>query len=210
MQFPNPLSLLDIVPYTGLKIIGNELSPDILESAYNAGYFPWNTYPDEMLWHSPEPRFVLFPEELKISKSTRKLMRNPDLNFRMNKDFDMVLHHCANIPRPDQDGTWLFESLQACILDLHKKERALCVTAHVCDELIGGLYGIVAGINGDVFCGESMFSLKSNGSKLAFTWFVQNYAQQHFKLIDCQQETPYLASFGARCMDADKYLSFLQ
>lgn len=209
MRFPNPLSLLDIVPDTGLKIIGDELNPDILESAYNAGYFPWNTYPDEMLWHSPDPRFVLFPEELKISKSTRKLMKQSELNFKMNDNFELVLHHCANIPRPDQDGTWLFESLQACILDLHKKGKALCVTAYLGDELIGGLYGIIAGKNEQVFCGESMFSLQSNGSKLAFTWFVQHYAQNHFKLIDCQQETPYLASFGARCMAAEDYLKHL-
>jgi leucyl/phenylalanyl-tRNA--protein transferase len=210
MRFPNPLSLLDIVPDTGLKIIGNELDPHILEEAYDAGYFPWNTFPDEMLWHSPEPRFVLFPDELKISKSTRKLFRNPDLNFKMNQDFDLVLQHCANIHRPGQDGTWLYESLQACILELHKKDKALCVTAYIGEELIGGLYGIIAGKSRKVFCGESMFSLQSNGSKLAFAWYVQNYAQQHFELIDCQQETPYLASFGAKCMDAKDYLAYLK
>lgn len=210
MEFPNPLTLLDIVPDTGLKIIGNELSVDILLNAYNAGYFPWNTYPEEMLWHAPEPRFVLHPNELKISKSTRKLLKNPDLHFKMNEGIENVLHHCALIPRPDQDGTWLFEELQECIIDLFNKQRALCVTAYIGDELIGGFYGIIAGKSKKVLCGESMFSLQSNGSKLAFTWFVQNYAQQRFELIDCQQETPYLSSFGARCIDTEDYLEYLK
>lgn len=209
MTFPNPLLMPDLVEGTGLKLISDELSPQVLEDAYSAGYFPWGNEDEPMLWYAPEPRFVLYPEDLRLSKSNRKLLRDEPFTFALNQDFEQILMYCANIPRFGQEGTWLYPELQSCIKDLHAKGLALSVSAYKNGKLVGGLYGIIAGKNKQIFCGESMFSLSSNASKLAFVWFVQNVASKQFKLIDCQQESEHLKSFGAKNIEAKDYLELL-
>lgn len=210
MQFPNPLALPDLVEGTGLKLVGDELSADVLEQAYNAGYFPWGNDNEPMLWYAPEPRFVLYPNDLKVSKSSRKLLRDDVFTFAFNKDFDKILMYCANIPRFGQDGTWLYPDLQECIKELYAKGLALSVSTYKNGKLVGGLYGIIAGKKGNVFCGESMFSLCSNASKMAFIWFVNQVAISRFDIIDCQQESEHLKNFGAKNIAAKTYLNYLK
>jgi leucyl/phenylalanyl-tRNA---protein transferase len=185
----------------GLLAVGGDLSPQRLSLAYRNGIFPW--YEGEyILWWCPDPRFVLFPDELKISKSIKKLFKEnelvspPDkLEFTINKSFKEVIHHCKEIKRPGQQGTWITNEVEKAYIKMHELGYAHSAEVWKGKELVGGLYGIRLG---NVFFGESMFSKISNASRFAFTKYVARLIQEDVSLIDCQVYTEYLESLGAR------------
>ena len=152
---------------------------------------------------SPHERFVLFPEELKISKSMRQVLRSGKFRVTMDQDFKGVISACARVPREGQDGTWITPDMQAAYLELHRRDYAHSVEVWQGDDLVGGLYGVNAG---RVFCGESMFSLVSNASKTALIYLATS---AKYDLIDCQVHTGHLESMGARMISRDEYLEVL-
>jgi len=192
----------------GIVASGGNLSPGMLLSAYEQGVFPWFNSDDEpVLWWSPDPRFVLFPEELHISKSLKKTLKKKLYEITINKDFPSVIKQCALIKRPDQPGTWITDEMINSYEILHKLGHAYSVEAWDGEgQLVGGLYGVAVG---KIFCGESMFALKPDASKAAFAVFVQHLAGQGFKLIDCQVYTENLERFGAKEIPRREYLGML-
>ena len=188
----------------GLLAYGGDLSPERLILAYTLGIFPWFDDDQPILWWSPDPRFVLFPERLKISKSMKQVMRNSDFKITINKDFESVITNCSQIKRNGQKGTWITNDIKNAYIELHKLGIAKSVEVWLDDELVGGLYGI--DLNNGVFCGESMFSKVSNASKVAFITFIQN---TNYSLIDCQVYTNHLESLGAEEMPRDEFLKYL-
>jgi leucyl/phenylalanyl-tRNA--protein transferase len=190
----------------GLLAIGGDLSPDRLLLAYRSGIFPW--YEGEhILWWCPDPRFVLFPKELKISKSIRPLLNRNEFDFTINKAFDQVIHHCKETKRPGQQGTWITDEVEKAYCQLHELGYAHSAEAWKNGELVGGLYGIRLG---KVFFGESMFSKQSNASKYAFTKYVLQLQAEGIELIDCQVYTEYLESFGAGMIERKEFIKYLQ
>lgn len=189
----------------GLLAVGGDLSVERLLLAYRSGIFPWF---DErpILWWSPDPRFVLFPADLKVSASMRQVLRREQFRITYNADFPAVIARCSHISRPGQDSTWITEEMQQAYIRLHQAGYAMSVESWLGDELVGGLYGVKIG---PCFFGESMFSAVSNASKAAFITFVQAYAQE-LKLIDCQVETEHLASLGAGFISRDTFLELIQ
>jgi leucyl/phenylalanyl-tRNA--protein transferase len=189
----------------GLLAIGGDLAPERLLKAYPSGIFPW--YEGEhILWWSPDPRFVLFPEEFKKSKTVSKLEAKGEFTFTINQAFREVIHHCRSVKRPGQDGTWITEAVERSFLELHKMGYAHSAEAWQGERLVGGLYGIRMG---RVFFGESMFSLEPHASRFAFTKFVDHLKSEAVILIDCQVYTPYLESFGARMIAREEFLRLL-
>lgn len=186
----------------GLLAIGGDLSVDRLLVAYSNGIFPW--YQDEhILWWSPDPRFVLYPSELKISKAFKAAEKKNQFEFTINKAFKEVIHHCKKIDRHGQEGTWITDEVEEAFCKLHKAGYAHSAEAWQEGKLAGGLYGIRLG---KVFFGESMFSMISNASRFAFTKYVQQLHADEIELIDCQVYTEYLESFGARMIDRTDFI----
>lgn len=201
LVFPDP----SLAEPSGLLAIGGDLSPERLLLAYQSGIFPWFNPGEEILWYSPNPRFVLFPNEVIISKSMQKLMRKTNWHIRENLNFDQVVNHCASINRPDQFGTWIGEEMKIAYQRLF--ELGYAKSIEVYDQqhnLIGGLYGVELN---HCFFGESMFSLVSNASKLALIHLCQ---QHSFRLIDCQVYTSHLESMGARDISLSTFLELIQ
>lgn len=190
----------------GLLAMGGELSVERLVLAYKNGIFPWYEG-DVILWWCPHPRFVLFPDELKISKTSKMLLKKSDFKFTINKAFKEVIQHCKNIKRPGQTGTWITGDVEDAYIKLHEMGYAHCAEVWKDDKLAGGLYGIRIG---KVFFGESMFSKESNASRFAFLQYVQHLKEEGVQLIDCQVYTEYLESFGARMIDRDEFISQLK
>lgn len=189
----------------GLLAIGGDLSTERLILAYRQGIFPW--YEGEtILWWSPHPRFVLYPTELKISKTIRALRKKNAFHFTINKAFPEVIHACRHIKRPGQDGTWITPAVEAAYCRLHEAGYAHSAEVWVDGQLAGGLYGIRLG---KVFFGESMFSLVPNASRYCFTSYVEQLMQEEVMLIDCQVYTEYLESLGARMIDRPGFISQL-
>ena len=190
----------------GLLAVGGKLDPEWLLKAYRQGIFPWYEG-REILWWSPDPRFVLFPEELKISKSLRPLLNRQAFEFTSDKAFPEVIRHCRKIRRPGQAGTWITPEVEKAYIRMH--ELGYAHSAEVWREgiLVGGLYGIRLG---KVFFGESMFSLESNASRYAFTRYIQHLKEEGVQLIDCQVYTEYLESFGARMIPRKTFISILE
>lgn len=191
----------------GLLAVGGDLSPERLTLAYRKGIFPWFNDDSLILWWSPDPRMVLFPENLRISKSMRKVLRQDQFNITRNKSFREVVEACAAIERPGQDGTWITAAMIDAYSELHRRGLAHSYEVWEGDELVGGLYGVSVG---NVFCGESMFSLRSNASKAGFIRFVQDVAAQGYTLIDCQVYTEHLESLGAEEIPRETYLAYLK
>lgn len=190
----------------GLLAIGGDLSQERLLLAYHHGIFPW--YEGKyILWWCPDPRFVLFPAELKVSKSMQQLLKKEAFTFTINKAFSQVIHHCKTIPRHDQAGTWISSDVAAAYTKLHEAGYAHSAEAWLNGELVGGLYGVRLG---KVFFGESMFSKVSNASKYAFISYVQQLIQEGTELIDCQVYTPHLESLGARMIPRKDFITLLQ
>jgi leucyl/phenylalanyl-tRNA--protein transferase len=177
----------------GLLAMGGDLSPERLLIAYRNGIFPWYEG-DHILWWCPDPRFVLFPDELKISKSMKPLLKRNEFDFTINKAFKQVIHHCKKIRRPGQEGTWITDEIEKAFTKLHELGYAHSAEVWKDGELAGGLYGIKLG---KVFFGESMFSKQSNASRFAFIKYVQHLRNEGIELIDCQVYTAYLESLGA-------------
>ncbi|WP_378186287.1 leucyl/phenylalanyl-tRNA--protein transferase [Aquimarina sp. W85] len=193
----------------GLLAVGGDLSSERLLCAYTNGIFPWFTDDQPILWFSPDPRMVLFPNELRISKSMRQLMRKNTFKTTFNTRFKEVISACASIPRKDQDGTWITSNMINAYHDLHRLGYAISVEVWQEDVLVGGLYGVLLR-NQEVFCGESMFSKVSNASKFAFVSLVQQLASEGIKLIDCQMYTDHLASLGAREIERTIFMNYLK
>jgi leucyl/phenylalanyl-tRNA---protein transferase len=190
----------------GLLAMGGDLSPERLLLAYQNGIFPW--YEGEhILWWCPDPRFVLFPGELKIHKSIKPLLNRQEFEFTTNKAFAEVIRHCKKIARPGQDGTWITNEVEKAYIKMHELGYAHSAEVWKENELVGGLYGIRLG---KVFFGESMFSEVSQASRYAFISYVQQLKEEGIELIDCQVYTEYLESFGARMIDRTEFLSLLK
>jgi leucyl/phenylalanyl-tRNA--protein transferase len=190
----------------GLLAVGGDLSRERLLLAYHSGIFPWFSDDEPPLWWSPDPRFVLFPEELKVSKSMKKVLTSGQFEFRTNTAFDQVIQNCMTVDRPGQDGTWITNDIVAAYTDLHQIGFAHSAEAWQDDQLVGGLYGIRMG---NVFFGESMFSRASNASKFAFINWVQLLQAQGVRLIDCQVHTEHLESLGARMISRQEFTGLL-
>lgn len=203
ISFPDP-SIYH--PKDGLIAIGGDLSVERVWFAYQLGIFPWFNPEEDILWWCPDPRFVLFPEELKISKSMKKVIRDGKFRMTENTCFHEVIRNCGEIKRKEQEGTWITDEMLKTYTTLHLYGKAKSIEVWDGDELVGGLYGIDLG---DVFCGESMFSKVSNASKAGFIWFIENYKNQ-YKIIDCQVHTPHLESLGARPIPKEEFLKFLK
>ena len=200
--FPDPYKYH---PEREIVAVGGDLSAWRLILAYSLGIFPWFNEGDEIFWWSPDPRFVLFPEELKISKSMRKILRDGKFVFTENKCFQEVMRNCANISRRGQDGTWISEEMIKAYTELNQQGKAKSIEVWENGELVGGFYGVEMG---HVFCGESMFSKVSNASKAGFIQFVEKKADR-YQLIDCQVYTEHLESLGAREIPKIEFLDIL-
>jgi len=188
----------------GLLAVGGDLSPERLLLAYKSGIFPWFDEDEVILWWSPDPRFVLYPSKLKVSKSMKQFMRNCDYQVTVNKDFPSVIKECASVKREGQSGTWITKNMIEAYTKLHDLGYAKSVEIWNKDKLVAGLYGIDLG-NG-IFCGESMFSKESNASKTAFITFIQH---TNYKLIDCQVHTNHLESLGAEDISRTTFMNIL-
>ncbi len=200
INFPN----IEEANEDGLLAVGGDLSSERLLFAYQKGIFPWFEKGEPILWWSPNPRFVLFSDKLKVSKSMKQVLRNSDFVISVNKDFKTVITECAKAKRIGQSGTWITQNMIDAYTELHKKGFAKSVEVWQNEELVGGLYGI--DLNNGVFCGESMFSKVSNASKVGFVSFIQN---SNYKLIDCQVYTNHLENFGAEDITRKEFLKYL-
>ena len=188
----------------GLLALGGDLSPQRLVYAYSKGIFPWFNAEEPLMWWSPDPRFVIFPSDLKVSKSMKQVLKKNPFKVTENKAFRAVIENCANVKREEQLGTWITDHMVEAYIELHKLGYAKSIEVWQNDDLVGGLYGI--DLKNNVFCGESMFSKVSNASKVGFITYVQN---SNYKLIDCQLHTRHLESLGARHISRAEFLKFL-
>lgn len=188
----------------GIIALGGDLSVERLVYAYKNGIFPWFNEGEPIVWYSPTERMVLFPNEVRISKSMRQVLRKNDFTITENKAFKEVILSCKQIDRTDQDGTWITDDMLEAYVKLHEIGYAKSIEVWKEDVLVGGLYGV--DLHNGVFCGESMFSKESNMSKAAFIYLAQ---QKNYKLIDCQVYNDHLASLGAREIDRKSFLSYL-
>lgn len=188
----------------GLLAIGGDLSPERILHAYNLGIFPWFEDEQPILWWSPDPRFVIFPEDLKVSKSMKQLFKKEKFKVTKNKDFEAVITNCSDAYREGQNGTWITDNMIEAYIKLHKLGYAVSVEVWEDEKLVGGLYGVDVG-NG-VFCGESMFTKVSNASKYGFIHLIEN---SDYKLIDCQLHTNHLESLGGKYISLKAFTQFL-
>jgi len=190
-----------------LVAIGGDFHPQRILNAYEKGIFPW--FIDEynhIHWYSPQKRMVLYPEELKISKSLKKAIKNKGFIIKSNENFEQVIKNCANIKRKHEDETWIDENFIQAYTNLHKLGIAFSIECYLEEELVGGLYGVLID---DIFCGESMFSKESNASKIAFYHLCQQAKENGIKLIDCQVYNEHLATLGAKEISRNKYFQIL-
>lgn len=191
----------------GLLAVGGDLSVARLELAYRSGIFPWYNEEEPPLWWSPNPRFVLYVDELKVSKSMQQVLRSGKFSFSMNKCFAEVIGHCQKTARPGQDGTWITDEVAAGYIKMHQAGWAVSAEAWCDGVLAGGLYGIRMG---RMFFGESMFSHVSNASKFAFVRLVQELQAAGVVLIDCQVYTAHLESLGARMISRAAFVKHIE
>jgi leucyl/phenylalanyl-tRNA--protein transferase len=188
----------------GLLAAGGDLTPQRLLAAYRQGIFPWYSTGEPILWWSPDPRMALFPDELRITRSLAKTLRNADYEVRLDTAFSAVIAACAATPREGQSGTWITAEMQSAYNRLHALGHAHSVETWHAGKLVGGLYGVAFG---RVFCGESMFSHATDASKIALAHLCRFLAARGFGIIDCQMHTPHLASLGARPIPRAEYLA---
>lgn len=189
----------------GLLAAGGDLSAARLIAAYRHGCFPWYQDGQPLLWWSPDPRTVLLPDNLHISRSLRKVLRSDLFTVTFDRNFSQVIHACAE-PRHDEHGTWITSAMQAAYFDLHEQGYAHSVEVWHNDQLVGGLYGIAIG---QLFFGESMFSRMSNASKVGFATLVSALKAAGFVLIDCQMPTTHLLNFGAQSISRECFSEYL-
>ncbi|MDH7446042.1 leucyl/phenylalanyl-tRNA--protein transferase [Aquimarina sp. 2201CG14-23] len=205
INFP-PVSIAD---EDGLLAIGGDLSVPRLLTAYASGIFPWYDEDQPILWFSPDPRMVLFPEDLKISKSMRQLIRKNHFDVTFNKEFKTVIQSCATANRVDQYGTWITSDMQNAYTKLHELGYAISVEVWKEGELAGGLYGIWLE-DKKVFCGESMFTNVSNASKYGFIKLIEVLQHKGVNVVDCQVYTNHLASLGAKEISRNEFMEYLK
>ena len=203
LQFPNVENADD----DGLLAVGGDLSPDRLLLAYRNGIFPWFNEDSMILWWSPDPRMVLFPEKIKISNSMRQVIKSNRFRISWNSQFEKVIDACSAIKRKDQKGTWITPEMKSAYLRLHQMGIAKSIEVWENNLLVGGLYGIDLG---SVFCGESMFSKTTNASKFAFISLAKELQQKEYKLIDCQVYTAHLESLGAEEIPRKQFIKILK
>lgn len=190
----------------GMVAVGGDLSPERLLLGYKSGIFPWYSKGEPIVWYSPDPRMVLFPDTLKVSKSMRQILRKGDFKVTVNQAFAKVIANCKNTNREAQGevGTWITDEMETAYNKLHELGIAKSVEVWKDDELVGGLYGLEIK---SIFCGESMFSNVSNASKVAFIHLVENNT---YKLVDCQVYNNHLASLGAKEISRIAFLEYLK
>ncbi len=203
IQFPDPNKADD----EGLLAQGGELSPEFLLSAYCQGIFPWFCEGEPILWWSPNPRMVLFPEKFKVKKSLRQVIKKGVFELRIDTAFREVISNCSQILRPDQDDTWITKDIIEGYVKLYELGFAHSFESFFEGELVGGLYGISIG---NCFFGESMFFTKTDASKVAFYHLVQFALKNQFAFIDAQQPTDHLKSLGAEPIPRADFLKMLE
>ncbi len=203
LTFPPPYLAED----DGLLAIGGDLSPERLLLAYRQGIFPWYSDGLVILWYSPDPRLVLLSHKLYINRSLRKFIRKRKYRITLDRAFEEVITNCAEVPRPGQNGTWISPDIKEAYIELHKMGYAHSVEAWSDDKLVGGAYGVCVG---GIFCGESMFTLESNASKVAFASLVHQLHRWGIWLTDCQVYTRHLARLGAEEWPRSKFLRVLR
>ena len=203
LEFP-PLHLALKDP-NGLLAVGGDLSPERLILAYRSGIFPWYEDNQPILWWSPDPRLVLFPEEFRMSRSLRRRLRQNQFEVRIDSAFNQVLEACSGA-REDQDGTWITPEMKAAYQRLHLLGYAHSIETWQDDRLVGGLYGVAIG---RLFFGESMFHRVTDASKVALAWLCRLMRSHQCPLIDCQVETGHLLSLGARNIPRDDFVRWL-
>ena len=204
ISFPHP----SLANEDGILAVGGDLSPERLLLAYQMGIFPWFNPGDPILWWSPDPRFVLLPSELKVSKSMRPYFNKQKFDISINQNFKEVMEACQQTKRKGQNfGTWITDDMVNAYSRLHELGYAHSVEVWKEEELVGGLYGIALG---KIFFGESMFSTVSNASKFGFISFARKLEEKGFVLIDCQQETQHLKSLGGKGIPRADFLTYLK
>lgn len=203
--FPNP----EKADKDGLLAMGGDLSPQRLLAAYYAGVFPWFDEHQPVLWWSPDPRFVLYPRRLHISKSMKQLIRKKAFRVTFNLHFKQVIENCAAIRRPGQSGTWITPEMIKAYLLLQQLGYIRSAEVWQNDRLVGGLYGVYLK-DKHIFCGESMFSKVSNASKYGFIALVEKLQEENLKLVDCQVYTSHLESLGAEEIPRKTFLEYLR
>jgi len=203
LSFPDP----SYAEEEGILAIGGDLSVDRLILAYANGIFPWPRKGAPILWWSPDPRMVLFPEDFKVSKSLRQLIRSGKYSYTIDQDFTSVIQNCAKIPRKDQDDTWIIDEMLEAYIRLHREGFAHSVETRQDGKLIGGLYGVSIG---RAFFGESMFFHSRDASKFAMYHLVKLLKHWNFELIDAQQDTDHMRSLGAINMPRDEFMERLE
>lgn len=204
ISFPHP----ELANEDGILAVGGDLSPERLLMAYRMGIFPWFNPGDPILWWSPDPRFVLFPSELKVSKSMRPYFNQKKFTVTVDREFEHVMRSCQTQRRKGQlGGTWITENMIEAYTLLHQRGYAHSIEVWKEDRLVGGLYGISFG---NIFFGESMFTKVSNASKFGFISLVRRLEKLGFDLIDCQQQTRHLESLGGRCISRSDFLDYLR
>ncbi|MCC9072922.1 leucyl/phenylalanyl-tRNA--protein transferase [Flavobacterium sp. F-65] len=193
--------------YEGVLAIGGDLSTKRLQLAYRSGIFPWFNEGEPIIWWSPDPRMVLFLDELIVSKSMRNILNRNNFKVTFNQSFRDVISNCQKIKRDGQNGTWISNNMIDAYCKLHEMGFAKSIEVWQNDELVGGLYGVDLG---HVFCGESMFSKVSNASKIAFIALVEYLKRGNYKLLDCQVYNEHLESLGCREIDRKEFISILK
>ena len=191
----------------GILAIGGDLNPERLQLAYKSGIFPWFNEGEPILWWSPDPRMVLFLDELIVSKSMRNILNRNQFKITFNQNFAAVISNCQKIKRDGQNGTWISNEMIDAYCKLNELGIAKSVEVWQDEVLVGGLYGIDLG---HVFCGESMFSKVSNASKAAFISLVNKLKKENYELLDCQVYNPHLESLGCREIDREEFMSILK
>jgi len=187
--------------------VGGNLSPGMLLSAYEQGIFPWYGPGDPLIWQSPDPRMVIFPEKLHVSKSMRKILEKGEFDIGFDRDFAAVIRGCAEVERPDQDGTWIDGDIIAAYVEMHRLGLAHSAEACFDGKLVGGCYGLRLG---RVFFGESMFALRPNASKAAFLSLAESLFADGVAFIDCQVPTEHLCSLGGQEMSRRDFIALLK
>ena len=202
--FPNTDQAL--IEPNGLIAISNTLKSERIIEAYKHGIFPWFNQHEPILWWSPDPRLVLFPDDLKISSSLSKKIKKNNYQFEVDKNFLSVIKSCSEVKRKDQDGTWIDERIINAYTELHQMKIAHSFEIYFNGNLVGGLYGIILD---DVFFGESMFHYETDASKIAFVLAIQYLENMGVKMIDCQMKTKHLLSFGAKEITRNQFIRLL-
>ena len=200
--FPSPRS----ANRHGVVAYGGDLHPNRIIEAYKNGIFPWFESDNNLMWWSPDPRMILYPNKIKISKSLNSFIKKTPLKITFNKDFEEVIESCSNIKRLSQKGTWITKGLKEAFIKLHEKGLAISVEVWENSQIVGGLYGLDLG---DIFCGESMFSKSTNSSNVALVFLAKELKKNNYRFIDCQIPTAHLKSMGGEEISRDEFLALM-